>query len=218
MVLGVVFLALLGFALTAAIYLPLVPFLVWTVAGLHWLSRVFEALVAAPVWAVGFLKNGRGLTGDTMSGWLALLSLLLTPALMVIGLLAATVISYALLTLVSGLFLTVSVNAMSGNVTGPVVADRPAGRVRPVRGRPDRAVLRAGPPPARRRPGLAGAPPGGRGRAPPTPARDQVGALRPRRGAGNRHDYRHQSSRRGPPQRRRRRRSSRWMERKIHET
>jgi conjugal transfer/type IV secretion protein DotA/TraY len=122
MVLGVVFLALLGFALTAAIYLPLVPFIIWTVACLHWLSRVFEALVAAPVWAVGFLKNGRGLTGETMTGWLMLLSLLLTPALMVIGLLAATVISYALLTLVSGLFLTVSVNAMSGNVTGPVVA------------------------------------------------------------------------------------------------
>jgi len=122
MVLGLVFLALLGFALTAAIYLPLVPFLIWTVACLHWLSRVFEALVAAPVWAVWFLKNGRGLTGDTMTGWLTLLSLLLTPALMVIGLLAATVISYALLTLGSGLFLTVSVNAMSGNVTGPVVA------------------------------------------------------------------------------------------------
>jgi conjugal transfer/type IV secretion protein DotA/TraY len=122
MVLGIVFLALLGFALTAAIYLPLVPFIIWTVACLHWLSRVFEALVAAPVWAVWFLKNGRGLTGDTMTGWLTMLSLLLTPALMVIGLLAATVISYALLTLVSGLFLTVSVNAMSGNVTGPVVA------------------------------------------------------------------------------------------------
>lgn len=110
MVLGIVFLALLGFALTAAIYLPLVPFIVWTMACLHWLSRVFEALVAAPVWAVGFLKNGRGLTGDTLTGWLTMLSLLLTPALMVIGL------------LVSGLFLTVSVNAMSGNVTGPVVA------------------------------------------------------------------------------------------------
>jgi len=122
MVLGVVFLALLGFALTAAIYLPLVPFIIWTVACLHWLSRVVEAMIAAPVWAVGFLKNGRGLTGETLNGWLAMLSLLLTPALMVIGLLAATVISYALLTLVSGLFLTVSVNAMSGNVTGPVVA------------------------------------------------------------------------------------------------
>ncbi|MEI2806888.1 MAG: DotA/TraY family protein [Albidovulum sp.] len=122
MVLGVVFLALLGFALTAAIYLPLVPFIVWTVACLHWLVRVFEALVAAPGWALGFLRNGRGLTADAMPGWLALLSLLLTPALMVVGLLAATVISYALLTLVSGLFLTVSVNAMSGNVTGPVVA------------------------------------------------------------------------------------------------
>lgn len=122
MVLATVFLALLGFALTAAIYLPLVPFIVWTVACLHWMIRVFEALVAAPVWAVLFLKNGRGLTGDTMTGWLTLFALTLEPALMVIGLLAATVISYALLTLVSALFLVAATNAMGGNVTGPVIA------------------------------------------------------------------------------------------------
>ena len=122
MVLGMVCLALLGFALTAAIYLPLAPFIIWTFACLHWLARVFEALVASPVWAVWFLKNGRGLTGEAMTGWMLLLSLLLMPSLMVIGLLAATVASYALLTLMAGAFLSVAANAMSGNVTGPVIA------------------------------------------------------------------------------------------------
>ncbi len=121
LVLGMVVLALLGFALTAALYLPLAPFIVWTVACLHWLLRVFEALVAAPVWAIVFLKNGKGLTGEAMTGWLLLLALLLTPTLMVLGLLAATVISYGLLSLLAGVFVTVAINATSGNVTGPVI-------------------------------------------------------------------------------------------------
>lgn len=121
MALGMILLALLGFALLAAIYIPLVPFIVWMIACLNWILRVFEALVAAPVWSFWFIKNGRGLTGETMTGWLLLLSLLLTPSLMVIGLLAATVVSYALLSLLSGTFLTVAVNATSGNVTGPII-------------------------------------------------------------------------------------------------
>ena len=121
LVLGMMLLALLGFALMAAIYIPLVPFIIWTITGLKWLIRVFEALIAAPVWALWFIKNGRGLTGEAMPGWIALFSLLLMPSLMVIGLLAATVISYALLSVMTGTFLTVAVNAMSGNVTGPII-------------------------------------------------------------------------------------------------
>jgi len=121
LVIGMVVLALLGFALTAAMFLPLAPFMIWTVACLHWLIRVFEALVAAPVWAVMFLKDGRGLMAETATGWLLLFSLLLTPALMVIGLLAATVVSYGFLTLVSGTFVVAAINANSGNTTGPVI-------------------------------------------------------------------------------------------------
>ena len=97
------------------------PFIIWTITGLKWLIRVFEALIAAPVWALWFIKNGRGLTGEAMPGWIALFSLLLMPSLMVIGLLAATVVSYALLSVMTGTFLTVAVNAMSGNVTGPIL-------------------------------------------------------------------------------------------------
>jgi conjugal transfer/type IV secretion protein DotA/TraY len=121
LVLGIVVLALLGFALTAAIYLPMAPFIIWTLAGLHWLLRVFEALVAAPIWAMGFLKNGKGLTADTMTGWLMLFSLLLQPALMLFGLLAAVTISYYLLSLVTGAFTVAAINAASGNTTGPVI-------------------------------------------------------------------------------------------------
>ena len=121
MVLGAVVLALLGFALTAAIYLPMAPFIIWTIACLHWLLLVFEALVAAPVWALLFLKNGKGLMAETTTGWLMLFSLLLRPTLMLFGLLAATTISYGLLSLVTGTFTVAAINAASGNMTGPVI-------------------------------------------------------------------------------------------------
>jgi conjugal transfer/type IV secretion protein DotA/TraY len=121
LVIGVVVLALLGFALTAAIYLPLAPFIIWTLAGLHWVLLVFQALLAAPVWAVGFLRNGKGLTAETLPGWLLLFDLLLRPTLMLFGLLGATVISYYLLSVVTSLFTVAAINANSGNTTGPVI-------------------------------------------------------------------------------------------------
>ena len=121
MVIGVVVLALLGFALTAALSLPLVPFIIWTLAGLYWVLLVFQALLAAPVWAVWFLKNGKGLTAETMPGWLLLFDVLLRPVLMVFGLLGATVVSYYLLSVVTGTFTVAAINANSGNTTGPVV-------------------------------------------------------------------------------------------------
>ncbi|HRY14794.1 MAG TPA: DotA/TraY family protein [Candidatus Competibacteraceae bacterium] len=121
LVIGIVVLALLGFALTAAIYLPMAPFIIWTLAGLHWLLRVFEALLAAPIWAIWFLKNGKGLTAETMTGWLMLFSLLLQPVLMLFGLLAAVTVSYYMLSLVTGAFTVAAINAASGNTTGPVI-------------------------------------------------------------------------------------------------
>ncbi|MDV7399113.1 DotA/TraY family protein, partial [Arthrospira platensis SPKY1] len=113
--------ALLSFALLAAIFLPLVPFIIWTLASLQWLLLVFEALLAVPIWAVWHIRNGKGLTAETMNGWLLLFGLLLRPTLMVFGLLGATIISYYLLALVSGTFVAASINAASGNLTGPVI-------------------------------------------------------------------------------------------------
>ena len=58
------------------------PFIIWTITGLKWLIRVFEALIAAPVWALVH-QEWRGLTGEAMTGWMMLFSLLLMPSLMV---------------------------------------------------------------------------------------------------------------------------------------
>ncbi|MEE4376967.1 MAG: DotA/TraY family protein [Candidatus Competibacteraceae bacterium] len=121
MVLGVIVLALLSFALIAAIFLPMAPFIIWTLASLHWVILVFEALLAAPIWAVWHIRNGKGFTAETMNGWLLMFSLLLRPALMLFGLLGATIISFYLLSLVSGTFVNAAVNAASGNATGPVM-------------------------------------------------------------------------------------------------
>jgi conjugal transfer/type IV secretion protein DotA/TraY len=121
LIVGILALALLAFALMAAIYLPLVPFIIWTVGVLHWLLLVFEALLAAPIWAVWHIRDGKGFTAEAMNGYLLLFSLLLRPTLMVFGLLGATIISYYLVGMVGGLFTVAAINAASGNITGPVI-------------------------------------------------------------------------------------------------
>lgn len=121
LVVGMIALALIGFSLMAAIYLPLVPFIIWAVGALHWLILVFEALLAAPIWAIWYLRNGNSLTSEMMNGYLLIFSLLLRPVLMVFALLAATIISYYLLTWLNGAFTAAAINAASGNLTGPIV-------------------------------------------------------------------------------------------------
>ena len=121
LILGIIALALISFALMAAIYLPLIPFIIWAVGVLHWLILVFEALLAAPVWAIWYLRNGDSFTSEMMNGYLLIFSLLLRPVLMVFGLLAATIISYYLLSWLNGAFTVAAINAASGNTTGVVV-------------------------------------------------------------------------------------------------
>lgn len=122
LIVAVILLALIAFALMAAIHIPLVPFIIWMVGILSWILLVFEALLAGPIWAIWHIREGKGfLTETTMNGYLLLFSLLLRPTLMLFGLLGATVISYYLLHLVSTLFTIAAANSASGNFTGGVV-------------------------------------------------------------------------------------------------
>ena len=121
LIIGFIALALIAFSLMAAIYLPLIPFIIWAVGVLHWLLLIFEALLAAPVWAIWYLRNGDSFTSEMMNGYLLIFSLLLRPVLMVFGLLAATIISYYLLSWLNGAFTVAAINAASGNTTGVVV-------------------------------------------------------------------------------------------------
>ena len=76
---------------TLAYYLPSIPIIFWILGVVGWLILILEAVVAAPLWAASHvLPEGEGFAGPAArQGYMVLLSLLIRPVLMVIGLLFA---------------------------------------------------------------------------------------------------------------------------------
>lgn len=87
--------ALAALIITAGIVLayvlPLMPFVRFMFGIVGWLVSLFSAIVAVPLWAVAHLRiDGDGLPGPAAAnGYLMMLSLLLRPTLMIMGLIAA---------------------------------------------------------------------------------------------------------------------------------
>ena len=84
-------------ATVMAIYLPLMPFILYLGAAFGWVLLVVEAMIAAPLWAVMHLSpGGDDLMGSARNGYNLLLSLMLRPALIVLGFAAACLVAYPL--------------------------------------------------------------------------------------------------------------------------
>lgn len=81
--------------LSLAYVLPVMPFIIWWAAVLSWLILVIEAMVAAPLWCIGHaMPEGEGFAGrHGASGYMLLFGILLRPALMVLGLIMAMVLT-----------------------------------------------------------------------------------------------------------------------------
>ena len=67
--------------------LPLLPFFYWVFAVIGYFLLVAEAVVASSLWALGhFRLDGEGISGEAgRRGWMMMLSITLTPTLMIIG-------------------------------------------------------------------------------------------------------------------------------------
>jgi conjugal transfer/type IV secretion protein DotA/TraY len=70
-----------------AVYLPMVPSIMWTIGCLGWLIVIGESLVAAPLWAATHsIPEGEGFAGShARRGYMLALGVLLRPSLMVMG-------------------------------------------------------------------------------------------------------------------------------------
>jgi conjugal transfer/type IV secretion protein DotA/TraY len=70
-----------------AVYLPMVPCIMWTIGCLGWLIVIGESLVAAPLWAATHsIPEGEGFAGShARRGYMLALGVLLRPSLMVMG-------------------------------------------------------------------------------------------------------------------------------------
>ncbi|WP_421522144.1 DotA/TraY family protein [Ochrobactrum quorumnocens] len=93
-IIGPALLALMALGSTMSFVLPLMPSIIWVLALLSFIIVILEAIFAAPLWAIAHLSmGGQGfISAHARRGYILLLSLLLTPVLMVFGLVAGMII------------------------------------------------------------------------------------------------------------------------------
>ncbi|WP_241136396.1 DotA/TraY family protein [Achromobacter insuavis] len=71
---------------TLAVYIPLVPYIMWFGAAINWLVVVGQAVVAAPMWWFAVMMGeGDGMGVKSTAGWILFLNVLIRPVLMVAG-------------------------------------------------------------------------------------------------------------------------------------
>ena len=88
-----------------AIYIPLLPFTIFTLGVISWLILVIESMAAAPLVALGLTHpEGHDLLGKSDQAVMLLLNVFLRPICMIIGLVAAMVLSYIALSVLNAGF------------------------------------------------------------------------------------------------------------------
>lgn len=72
---------------TLSTYVPMIPYILWIGVVIGWIILVVEAVIAAPIWAVAHIApDGDGVVGRGGQGYMLVLSLMLRPPLMIMGL------------------------------------------------------------------------------------------------------------------------------------
>ncbi|MFO1258842.1 MAG: DotA/TraY family protein [Gammaproteobacteria bacterium] len=110
-----VFMTLLwGAGVLLGLYIPLIPFLVFTFAGVSWFLLVVEAMVAAPVAAIGLVNPSAENFGNIHPVMTLTLSLFLRPTLMVVGFIAAHMLLRVLMYMINFGFKAVIESSLTG--------------------------------------------------------------------------------------------------------
>jgi len=78
-------LALWGIGATMGLYIPLIPYIVFTTGAFGWFVTVVEAVVAAPIMALGLAHPSGEELGKASTGILILANIFLRPTLMIFG-------------------------------------------------------------------------------------------------------------------------------------
>ncbi|XBG33422.1 DotA/TraY family protein [Pseudomonas sp. 13.2] len=75
------------------VFLPSLPYTLFMIVFVGWVLAVLQSIIAAPLWAVMHMTPDRTFVGSQTQGYLLLLSLFARPALAVLGLFAAILVS-----------------------------------------------------------------------------------------------------------------------------
>ncbi|MBK4987438.1 DotA/TraY family protein [Pseudomonas sp. S36] len=101
-----------------AVFLPSLPYTLFMIVFVGWVLAVLQSIIAAPLWAVMHMTPDRTFVGSQTQGYLLLLSLFARPALAVLGLFAAVLVSDPVIDYIATGFFAMrgAVVTSSGNV------------------------------------------------------------------------------------------------------
>lgn len=86
---------MLGIGMTTAYYVPLIPYMIFTFGAIAWFMAVVEAMVAAPIVALGIIHpEGHDAFGKGEAAIMILMNVFLRPAMMIIGFIVGISLSY----------------------------------------------------------------------------------------------------------------------------
>jgi len=96
----------LSCGIALAFIVPLIPFMKFFFNIITWLLNVFEAIIAAPLFALAHLNpEGEGLPGSmARTGYFFLLSILLRPVMMIFGLIAGLLLFFVVISFLNASF------------------------------------------------------------------------------------------------------------------
>jgi len=104
---------------TMAIYIPMLPFMIYFGTVLGWVILVAEAVIAAPLWGIMHLNpNGDEMAGAARQGYMMILGLMLRPALIVLGFIFASLAVDPLIKMFESVFFPVFAASMTGSFVG----------------------------------------------------------------------------------------------------
>jgi hypothetical protein len=104
------FYALCGFMITTgaalAIYVPLIPYIIFTMGAIGWMLSVVETMVASPLVALGIISPSgqHEIMGKAEPAIMLLFNVFLRPMLMVFGLIAGMLLAKVVVTMINAAF------------------------------------------------------------------------------------------------------------------
>lgn len=95
------------FGVTLAVYLPLVPYIIFTFGVIGWFILTIEAMIAAPLVALGIMSpssHHHEVLGKAEPALMLIFSIFLRPSLMIFGMMAAMLLSAVVITMINAGF------------------------------------------------------------------------------------------------------------------
>jgi conjugal transfer/type IV secretion protein DotA/TraY len=119
-----ILMAMWVFGSLTAYYVPMIPYILFTLGSIAWLIAVIEAMVAAPLLALGILhpEGQHDIFGHASAGIMLLASVFLRPALMIIGFWASYIMIGIAISLLNGgfFYMAISVTGTSMPIWGAI--------------------------------------------------------------------------------------------------